>query len=121
MRRALTLYPIQYRSEVEISGLSIELCQSNYLNNIVEQDHLVIKRRVRPMIGFKRFHTARRLIAGIESMHMIAKRQMLSPSGQEAASTAQQSYSLAFCSASKFGREFFPCALIATEPRRLCS
>ncbi len=28
------------------------------------------------MMGFKSFHTARRLIAGIETMHMIRKDQM---------------------------------------------
>lgn len=83
------------RGLVEDSGLQIELRQSKYLNNIVEQDHRAIKRRVRPMMGFKRFHSARRLIAGIETMHMIGKGQMLCPIGQ-AASAAQQFYSLAF-------------------------
>lgn len=52
------------------SGLDIELRQSKYLNNVVERDHWAIKRRVGPMVGFKTFHTARRLIAGIETMHM---------------------------------------------------
>jgi putative transposase len=47
------------------------------------------------MLGLKTFHTVRRLIAGIETMHMIGKGQMRSPSGQ-AASAAQQFYSLAF-------------------------
>jgi len=37
------------------SGLDIELRQSKYLNNVVEQDHRAIKRRVRPMLGFKSF------------------------------------------------------------------
>ena len=35
------------------SGADIELRQSKYLNNIVEQDHRAIKRVVRPMLGFK--------------------------------------------------------------------
>lgn len=83
------------RGLVEDSGLQIELRQSKYLNNIVEQDHRAIKRRVRPMMGFKRVHSARRLIAGIETMNMIGKGQMLCPIGQ-AASAAQQFYSLAF-------------------------
>lgn len=83
------------RGLVENSGLHIELRQSKYLNNIVEQDHRAIKCRLRPMLGLKTFNTARRLIAGIETLHMIAKGQMRSPSGQ-AASAAQQFYSLAF-------------------------
>jgi putative transposase len=34
------------------SGLDIELRQSKYLNNVVEQDHRAIKLRTRPMMGF---------------------------------------------------------------------
>ena len=55
------------------SGVNIELRQSKYMNNIVEQDHRAIKRIVRPMLGFKSFRCARVLIAGIELMHMIKK------------------------------------------------
>jgi hypothetical protein len=55
------------------SGATIELRQSKYLNNVVEQDHRAVKRRVRTMMGFKTFGTARSLIAGIETMHMIKK------------------------------------------------
>jgi hypothetical protein len=50
--------------------------QVKYLNNIVEQDHRAIKRRTRPMLGFKDFRCARILLSGIELMHMIKKRQM---------------------------------------------
>ena len=82
------------RGLLEDSGLAIELRQSKYQNNIVEQDHRAIKRRVRPMMGFKTFHTARRLITGIETMHMIRKGQMNGPKGSTA-SPAQQFYSLA--------------------------
>ncbi len=79
---------------LEDSGLAIELRQSKYLNNIVEQDHRAIKRRVRPMMGFQTFHTARRLIAGIETMHMIRKGQLSCPKGS-LTPAAQQFYSLA--------------------------
>jgi transposase-like protein len=54
----------------------IKIRQSKYLNNLVEQDHRVIKRRTRPMSGFKTFRCARILLAGIEVMHMIAKNDM---------------------------------------------
>ena len=54
----------------------IKIRQTKYLNNIVEQDHRAIKRRTRPMLGFKDFRRARILLSGIELMHMIAKGQM---------------------------------------------
>src|SRR5260370_27427173 len=54
----------------------IKIRQTKYLNNIIEQDHRAIKRRTRPMLGFKDFRCARILLNGIELMHMIAKGQM---------------------------------------------
>jgi transposase-like protein len=50
--------------------------QIKYLNNIVVQDHRAIKRRIRPMPGFKSFRSATKTIAGIEIMHMMRKGQM---------------------------------------------
>ena len=47
-----------------------------YLNNVVEQDHRAIKRRVRACQGFRAFHSARRTIQGIEVMNMIRKGQV---------------------------------------------
>ncbi len=75
------------------SGLPIGLRQSKYLNNIVEQDHRAIKRRTRPMMGLKSFGTATKLIAGIETVHMIKKGQLRCP-GRNALTAAQQFYSL---------------------------
>ena len=46
-----------------------------YLNNIVEQDHRRVKRRVMPMLGFKSFDNARVVVAGIEFAQKILKRQ----------------------------------------------
>ena len=77
------------------SGADIELRQSKYLNNLVEQDHRAIKRVVRPMLGFKCFRCARVLIAGIELMHMIKKGQFDCAEGQ-GSSAASKFYSLAF-------------------------
>ena len=54
----------------------IKVRQTKYLNNIIEQDHRAIKRRTRPMLGFKNFRCARILLSGIEVMHMIRKGQM---------------------------------------------
>lgn len=53
----------------------IKVRQSKYLNNLVEQDHRAIKRRTRPMLGFKTFRCARILLGGIELMHRIRKGQ----------------------------------------------
>ena len=77
------------------TGLPIELRQSKYLNNIVEQGHRAIKRIVRPMLGFKTLRCARILIAGIETMHMLRKGQ-LGDIKDQASSPAKQFYSLAF-------------------------
>ena len=77
------------------SGSPIVLRQSKYLNNIVEQDHRAIKRVVRPMLGFKNFHCASIVIAGIEIMHMIRKGQLGAIKGR-ASSAGNQFYSLAF-------------------------
>ena len=77
------------------SGLPIELRQSRYPNNIVEQDHRAIKRVVRPTMGFKSFACARILIAGIEVMHMIRKDQ-LADNKDQASSSATKFYSLGF-------------------------
>ena len=50
--------------------------RGRWLNNLVEQDHRRIKRRTRPMLGFKRFVTARRTLAGVEAAAMLAKGQV---------------------------------------------
>ena len=50
--------------------------RGRWLNNRVERDHRRIKRRTRPMLGFKGFRTARRTLAGVEVMAMLAKGQV---------------------------------------------
>ena len=46
-----------------------------YLNNVLEQDHWAIKRRVRASQHFRSFWGAWRTIAGYEAIHMIRKGQ----------------------------------------------
>ncbi|MFM0131705.1 IS6 family transposase [Paraburkholderia sediminicola] len=70
----------------------IRIRQKKYLNNVVEQDHRAIKRRTRPMLGFKNFRCARIILGGIEFMHMIVKGQMKDVG--IAQTPAQQFYSL---------------------------
>ena len=50
--------------------------RGRWLNNLVEQDHRRIKRLTRPMLGFESFATARRTLAGVEAMAMLAKGQV---------------------------------------------
>ncbi len=54
---------------------AIRIRKSKYLNNRIEQDHRRIKRRVRPMLGFKAFSAATATLGGIEMVHMMRKRQ----------------------------------------------
>jgi len=65
-------------SFVEESGSQIEIRQSKYLNNMVEQDHRTVKRKMRAALGFKSFWSAKKTIAGIEAMSMIRKGQVRS-------------------------------------------
>jgi transposase-like protein len=54
----------------------IQMRQVKYLNNIVEQDHRFIKKRVRSMLGFKTYETATSIVRGIEAMGMMKKGQV---------------------------------------------
>ncbi|MED1517781.1 IS6 family transposase, partial [Bacillus paranthracis] len=57
--------------------VGIQIRQVKYLNNIVEQDHRFIKKRVRSMLGLKSFRTATSILSGIKAMHMIKKGQLV--------------------------------------------
>ncbi len=108
LERAINLHDVPEKITIDKSGantaaiesvkadacVDILMRQNKYLNNIVEQDHRAIKRITRPMLGFKSFWSARILIAGIETMHMIRKGQMDFPGGSTT-SAAKQFYSLA--------------------------
>jgi len=108
LERAINLHNVPEKITIDKSGantaaiesvkadacVDILMRQCKYLNNIVEQDHRAIKRITRSMLGFKSFWSARIIIAGIETMHMIRKGQMNCPEGS-AMSVAQQFYSLA--------------------------
>ena len=59
-----------------IPSESWELRQIRYVNNIMEQDHRFIKRRVAPSLGFASFQTANRTLRGYEAMNMIRKGQI---------------------------------------------
>ena len=73
------------------TGRIINIIQSKYINNIVEQDHRFIKKITRPMLGFKAFNSAAATLAGIEVAHMIRKGQL----GQNGVSPFKQFAALA--------------------------
>jgi transposase-like protein len=53
----------------------VQVRSSQYLNNLVEQDHRRVKQRIQPMLGFKRFGNAVVTISGIELAEKIKKGQ----------------------------------------------
>lgn len=85
--RAINLHNVSEKITIDKSGantaaiesakadacVDILMCQNKYINNIARQDHRSIKRITRPMLGFKSFWSARIIIAGIETMHMIRR------------------------------------------------
>jgi putative transposase len=109
LERAINLHGLPKKITIEKNGaniaaihsvntgacLDIRLRQSKYLNNIVEQDRRTVKRITNPMLGFKSFWSAQKLIAEIVAMHMIKKGQLYCPDGL-AMSVTDQFYSLAF-------------------------
>ena len=57
-------------------GLSIEIKQSKYMNNLVEQDHRGIKRPVKYRQNFREFNSAHKKLKGMEAVRMIYKSQI---------------------------------------------
>lgn len=108
LERAIGLHDVPQTITIDKSGantaaiesvkadacVDILMRQNKYLNNVVEQDHRAVKRITETMLGFKSFWSARILISGIETMHMIKKGQMECPNGSTV-SAADQFYSLA--------------------------
>jgi len=73
---------------------AIAIRQSQYLNNIVAQDHRAVKRVVKPMLGFKSFWAALCTIAGIEGMPALRKGHLVN-TGEDYQTPAEQCASLA--------------------------
>jgi transposase-like protein len=64
------------RGEFNLFGHNpVKIRSSKYLNNTVEQDHRRIKFRTSAMLGFKSFHNAQHVLAGIELVHKLKKGQ----------------------------------------------
>jgi transposase-like protein len=71
-------YPpaVKELQEEEALPEACQLRQSKYVNNMIEQDHRGIKRRVNPGLGFGSFATAERTLQGYEAIHMTRKGQL---------------------------------------------
>lgn len=59
-----------------LSVKKVKIRRVKYLNNIVEQDHRHVKRRIMITTGFKEFESAKRTLAGIEVINIIKKNQV---------------------------------------------
>ena len=66
-----------------------KLRRVKYLNNVIEQDHRFIKKKVRASQCFKRFHTAERTLDGIEAVNMMRKGQVKWLSGNDGMGQAE--------------------------------
>jgi transposase, IS6 family len=77
-------------SQVErIVPRDCELRRVKYLNNVIEQDHRFIKKKVRASQCFRSFHTAERTLEGIEAVNMIRKGQVKRLAGSDARGQAK--------------------------------
>lgn len=56
----------------------VQTIKSKFLNNMIEQDHRFIRRRVRHMCGFKSLASASATLDGIEVANMIRKKHFSS-------------------------------------------
>jgi transposase-like protein len=61
--------------EISLGDLSVTMQHRmiKYLNNIVEQDHRLIKRVRKSKLELLNFESASALISGVEIMHMLYK------------------------------------------------
>jgi transposase-like protein len=79
-RITLDGYPATHTAVAELKGCGVlrpqaKVRTSKYLNNLIEQDHRKVKRRIYPMLGFKKFANASVAISGIELVMKIRKGQ----------------------------------------------
>ncbi len=66
-----------------------KLRRVKYLNNVIEQDHRFIKKKVRASQCYKSFRTAERTLEGIEAMNMMRKGQVKRLAGSDAMGQAK--------------------------------
>ena len=86
--RVITLdaYAASHRAVAELKSEGmlprrVRLRSSKYLNNVIEQEHQAVKRRVNAKQGFREFQVARRTIQGYEAINIMRKGQVRWVSG----------------------------------------
>ena len=84
-------YPEAFAASVKekVLPLDCKLRRVKYLNNVIEQDRRVIRRRWRAMQCFRSFHTAERTIEGVEALHMLDKGQVKRLNGEDSIGQAR--------------------------------
>ncbi len=84
-------YPEAFTTSQEerIVPSDCKLRRVKYLNNVIEQDHRFIKKKVRASQCFKSFHTAERTLEGIEAVNMMRKGQVKRLGGNDAMGQAK--------------------------------
>ncbi len=84
-------YPDAFTSSQDEKVLphDCKLRRVKYLNNVIEQDHRFIKKKVRASQCFKSFHTAERTLEGIEAINMMRKGQVKRLAGSDAQGQAK--------------------------------
>ncbi len=84
-------YPEAFSSSQEEKTLpsDCQLRRVKYLNNVIEQDHRFVKKKVRAAQCFKRFRTAERTLEGIEAINMMRKGQVKRLAGSDAQGQAK--------------------------------
>lgn len=76
----------------ELLPKDCRLRRVKYLNNVIEQDHRFIKKKVRASQSFKSFRTAAATLEGVEAVNMIRKGQVRRLNGND--SQAHQKFVL---------------------------
>ena len=66
-----------------------KLRRVKYLNNVIEQDHRFVRKKVRAPHCFRSFHTAERTLEGIESLRRMKKGQVKRLDGRDAMGQAK--------------------------------
>jgi IS6 family transposase len=66
-----------------------KLRRVKYLNDVIEQDHRFVKKKVRASQCFKRFYTAERTLEGIKAVNMMRKGQVKRLDGRDSVGQAK--------------------------------
>jgi len=84
-------YPEAFTASIQDKVLPFDckLRRVKYINNAIEQDHRVIRRRWRAAQCFRSFHTAEWTLEGIESLHMRRKGQVKRLEGRDSVGQAK--------------------------------